>query len=425
MLVLALDTALDHCQAVVIRLPDGAVLGAASAPAAGDAEAVVGHADAVLAEAGATFADLSRIAVTVGPGSFTGVRVGIAYARGLAFALAVPAAGISTLEAMARQVDAPVVTAVDARHGAVFAGQFPDADFHPATIGRLPLAAALALARECGGFVAGTPSAVAALGEGRVVERLDLVAVARASAARDASIPPRALYLAQSTRHRSATKPWRERDDYGQLIRKGCGGEAALVRISQGRGNRSGLNMAEAPDGGTGHGDASGSGMIGWLSGTPAVSDVQPHDFDTLEEIHAASFVAPWSADEQASLNDQPNVRTFVARRGTSTRRPVGFITVRRAADEAEVLTMAVHPRHRRAGVGRLLLEAALRHLYAERINEVFLEVDPDNEAALALYGRAGFTSIGERPEYYAGAAGRRKAVTMRLRLEQPALVRS
>jgi ribosomal-protein-alanine N-acetyltransferase len=167
--------------------------------------------------------------------------------------------------------------------------------------------------------------------------------------------------------------------------------------------------------------------MIGWLNASRAVDEARPADFDLLEEIHAASFVAPWSADEQAALNEQPGVRTFVARRGTMAagRRAVGFITVRRAADEAEVLTMAVHPRHRRSGIGRLLLEAALRHLYAERVSEVFLEVDPDNDAALALYRRAGFEAVGERPDYYAAQDGRRKAVTMRLKLEQPALVKS
>jgi len=194
MLVLALDTALDHCQAALVRLGDGAVLGASSSPAAGDAEAIVAHADAALAEAGASFADLGRAVVTVGPGSFTGVRVGIAYARGLSFALGIPAAGISTLEAMARQVAAPSVACVDARHGAVFAGYFPDERVSPPTMARMALADALALAAESGAVLAGTPGAVAALGAGRVVERLDLVTVA---AAGDAGVgPPRAIYLA-------------------------------------------------------------------------------------------------------------------------------------------------------------------------------------------------------------------------------------
>nr|WP_255720781.1 GNAT family N-acetyltransferase [Acuticoccus kalidii] len=155
------------------------------------------------------------------------------------------------------------------------------------------------------------------------------------------------------------------------------------------------------------------------------VDAVQPADYDTLEEIHAASFDAPWSADEQAALNDKPNVATFVARRGsaTSSRRPIGFITVRHAADEGEVLTMAVHPRQRRAGVGRLLLNAALRHLYAERVNEVFLEVDPQNEPALNLYKRTGFVPVGERPDYYRDANGAHKALTMRLEMNQPEML--
>lgn len=168
--------------------------------------------------------------------------------------------------------------------------------------------------------------------------------------------------------------------------------------------------------------------MIAWLTAPRTIDTVRPADFDTLEEIHAQSFAVPWSADEQAALNEGRGVATFVARRGsaTSSRRPIGFITVRRAADEAEILTMAVHPRHRKAGVGRMLLDAALRHLYAERVSEVFLEVDPANAAARALYAGAGFQVVGERPEYYLSGDGRRqKALTMRRTLRQPMLTRT
>ncbi len=162
--------------------------------------------------------------------------------------------------------------------------------------------------------------------------------------------------------------------------------------------------------------------MIGWLTVPRAVEPVRPGDYDALEEIHAASFIAPWTADEQAALNDTPGVATFVARRGSAmaSRKPIGFITVRRASDEGEILTMAVHPRHRNSGVGRLLLTAALRHLYAERVTEVFLEVDPANDPALKLYKRAGFATVGERPDYYPSTTGRQKALTMRLAVRQP-----
>ncbi|MEM9223603.1 MAG: GNAT family N-acetyltransferase [Pseudomonadota bacterium] len=169
--------------------------------------------------------------------------------------------------------------------------------------------------------------------------------------------------------------------------------------------------------------------MIGWLSPPRTVDRASRRDFDALEDIHAASFSAPWGADEQAALNEQPGVVTFVARRGSATasRRPIGFITVRSAADEAEVLTMAVSPRHRHGGIGRLLLETALRHLYTARVSEVFLEVDPSNTSALALYRGAGFESVGERAGYYADGSveGRKKALTMRLTMRQPELVRS
>lgn len=159
--------------------------------------------------------------------------------------------------------------------------------------------------------------------------------------------------------------------------------------------------------------------MLSWLSAPRAVDAVKPTDYDTLEEIHAVSFPAHWSADEQAAMASGPGVATFVARRGSATasRRPVGFITVRRAADEGEVLTMAVHPRHRRAGVGRLLLDHALDHFRQAQVVDVFLEVDPLNTAAISLYRGAGFEVVGERPDYYGGADGPRKALTMRLHL--------
>ncbi|MEM7695211.1 MAG: GNAT family N-acetyltransferase [Pseudomonadota bacterium] len=165
--------------------------------------------------------------------------------------------------------------------------------------------------------------------------------------------------------------------------------------------------------------------MISWLSAPRRVDGLRPADFDVLEDIHAQSFVAAWSADEQAALNEGPGVTTFVARRGSAltSERPIGFITVRTAADEAEVLTMAVHPRQRGSGVGHMLLEAALRHLYAERVRMVFLEVDPTNDPALSVYRRAGFEAVGERNDYYEGENGRQKALTMRLMMRQPSHV--
>ena len=68
--------------------------------------------------------DLSAIVVATGPGNFTGARIGVAAARGLAFALEIPAIGVSVLEALAHGIDGPVLSLVDARQGAVYAQLF-------------------------------------------------------------------------------------------------------------------------------------------------------------------------------------------------------------------------------------------------------------------------------------------------------------
>src|SRR4249919_1301834 len=95
MLTLAFDTATRVATAALVR--DGEVLGERVSRAVG----VLADADELLREAGARRADLTGLAVGTGPGSFTGLRLGLAAARGLAFALELPVAGVSTLHALA------------------------------------------------------------------------------------------------------------------------------------------------------------------------------------------------------------------------------------------------------------------------------------------------------------------------------------
>jgi ribosomal-protein-alanine N-acetyltransferase len=87
---------------------------------------------------------------------------------------------------------------------------------------------------------------------------------------------------------------------------------------------------------------------------------------------------------------------------------------VRAAADEAEILTLAVDPAHRRTGIASRLLRAATAALSAGETQRVFLEVAADNSAALALYERHGFEVCGRRANYYGGGDKRVDAVMMR-----------
>jgi tRNA threonylcarbamoyladenosine biosynthesis protein TsaB len=125
MLVLGLDTCLSAC-AVAVR--DGErVLAQASEPMArGHQERLAPMARDVVAQAGRAFPDLDRIGVTVGPGSFTGLRVGLAFAKGLACALDRPLVGVSALQALAAEAQGLVFAVIDARREQVYLQAFED-----------------------------------------------------------------------------------------------------------------------------------------------------------------------------------------------------------------------------------------------------------------------------------------------------------
>lgn len=126
MLVLAIDTALAVCAAAVLDTEGPGMRASESLPMLrGHAEALMPLVARVMDAAKLEFAELDRIAVTTGPGSFTGLRVGIAAARGIALAAGKPAVGLSTLAAyaapqIAQDDSIPVVAAIDARHDQIY-----------------------------------------------------------------------------------------------------------------------------------------------------------------------------------------------------------------------------------------------------------------------------------------------------------------
>jgi tRNA threonylcarbamoyladenosine biosynthesis protein TsaB len=126
MLILAIDTALDACAAGVLDTDAGKLIAQESLPMKrGHAETLMPLIARVMQASGTAFASLDRIAVTTGPGSFTGLRVGLSAARGLALAANKPVVGVTTLTAYAAPVvsengEQPVISAIDARHDHVY-----------------------------------------------------------------------------------------------------------------------------------------------------------------------------------------------------------------------------------------------------------------------------------------------------------------
>ncbi len=126
MRVLAIDTALEACSAAVLDTEQAAILASEShIMVRGHAEALMPLIASVMAQASLRFSELDRIAVTVGPGSFTGLRVGIAAARGIGLAAAKPVVGLTTLTALAAPYIAaddslPIAAVIDARHSHVY-----------------------------------------------------------------------------------------------------------------------------------------------------------------------------------------------------------------------------------------------------------------------------------------------------------------
>jgi tRNA threonylcarbamoyladenosine biosynthesis protein TsaB len=129
-MILVIDTSGPVCAAGIFDSGANALVASKSEMLGkGHAERLIPMIDEVLSEAGLALKDMNRIGVTIGPGSFTGIRVGVAAARGFALSLGVPAVGVTTLQVVAEQVleidpPAPVVAMIDAGRAEIFAQAF-------------------------------------------------------------------------------------------------------------------------------------------------------------------------------------------------------------------------------------------------------------------------------------------------------------
>lgn len=373
--VLALDSAGSACSAALLR--DGRIAARRYAEMEhGQAEALIPMVQAVMAEAGAAYAALSLIAVTVGPGSYTGVRVGLAAARGLASASGKPLSGVGSFDAALAALGvlpAPVLVVLETRRDDFYARLF-GADRMPVTEAQIATEEELARLADGRGplLLAGdaAPRAQAALATRHVAAELvdgprhaDAAVVARLAAERFAregrAHPAEPLYL----RPADALTP----------------AERAQARAALG------VHLVAA----------------------------QPVHGAVMAELQSRSFDDRWSAAAMTGLLAQPGVAGSVLVL-TGAEIPIGYVLWRAAGGEAEILSLAVDARYRRLGHGRRLVDATLADAARAGARCIFLEVGERNRAARALYEHAGFREAGRRPGYYRGPHGAEDALTYR-----------
>lgn len=131
-IILAFDTSAAHCAAAL--LCKGRIFQRIEDMDKGQAERLLPMLEELLAEAGVGWHDLTRIAVGTGPGNFTGVRISVAAARGLALGLGIPALGVTRLEALAHGLPRPITVIEDARRDEAYVQTFTAEGAGPATI---------------------------------------------------------------------------------------------------------------------------------------------------------------------------------------------------------------------------------------------------------------------------------------------------
>ena len=339
----------------------------------GHAEALMPLIRRIMDEAGTAFRNIDRVVVTTGPGSFTGLRVGIAAARGIALAINKPAVGLSTLSAyaapyLADDEKAPVVVAIDARHSHVYLQVF-------AAGGRTVTGPRLAPLNEAVRATAAAPARIVGSAAQLVADGL---AVTDAQPLRvDAGGAPD-YRLGGADGRRAAGRP-----------------VAAKTAISA----RPRCAAAKCR--------ATAAPMMRFIArlfgrSAPTLSEARPNDAAAISALHTASFQRGWGEDEVYRLLIE---KTVVAHRAMSGTTMIGFILSRMAAGEAEILSVAIAQRQRGRGFARPLLDLHLRRLAGLGTRAVFLEVDENNAPARALYRRAGFRDVGRRRSYYQSGA--------------------
>ena len=291
----------------------------------GHAEALMPLIARVMKASGIAFASLDRIAVTTGPGSFTGLRVGLSAARGIALAAGKPVVGLTTLTAyaapvVARNSEQPVISAIDARHDHVY--------FQ---------------------VVSGDGGSLIRPRVAPIEEALEAVAVRRAASGRQRrqnSRRPLAGRCAAAVQGGPATGA-RHRLG-GMAGRRGQSRHRAGAAVLSARAR---CQAAKGPAAETLAVPRRHDGLALRMVGRRrrrAIEPATPRDAAMLAQLHGASFHRGWGEGEFETMLAERNTLVHRLRMG---RKIVGFAVSRMAADEAEILSIAIAAGHRGRGL--------------------------------------------------------------------------
>lgn len=143
--------------------------------------------------------------------------------------------------------------------------------------------------------------------------------------------------------------------------------------------------------------------MRRWRAAHARIIPLKASNSAALARLHATSFARGWTSQEFAELMTHPAVTVIGAKLGSHI---LGMAMARGAADEGEILSIAVAPEWRGLGLAGRMLGETLGVLAGRRLRACFLEVEEHNGAALALYRRAGFKESGRRKGYYRDEGG-------------------
>ena len=127
------------------------------------------------------------------------------------------------------------------------------------------------------------------------------------------------------------------------------------------------------------------------------IERLRPEHLSGVAELEALCFSSPWSEKALKILLGEDAIGIVCTEEG----KVLAYGSMLLAPDEGQILNLAVHPDHRRAGLGRKILDRLLAETTARRLDLVSLEVRVSNTAAISLYQSAGFTVEGRRPHFY------------------------